>query len=183
MRPGSPSLNVDLQLDMSGILNTITGHVTQIYHGTLVASSDIAADRAGYSASSKVLATLAGTLTKPYTLVFPSRAQSPALDSFYYPQGDGFATMTVNVNGTVSLTGKLAENTVITASAPLSGNNQWPVFAQLYSTKGCLAGMASLVDGDASSYDVTGFVTPAARSLTSSSAVVPSSSPRTASVC
>ena len=39
----------------------------------------------------------------------------------------------------------------------MSGNNQWPVFAQLYSTKGCLAGMASLVDGDASSYDVTGF--------------------------
>jgi len=157
IRPGSPSLNVDLQLDMTGTLNTITGHVTQIYHGALVASSDVTADRAGYSASSKVPATLAGTLTKPYTLIFPSRAQSPALDTLYYPQGDGFATMTVNVNGTVSLTGKLAENTVITASAPLSGSNQWPVFAQLYGTKGCLGGMASLVDGDASTYDVTGF--------------------------
>jgi hypothetical protein len=52
--------------------------------------------------------------------------------------------MAVNVNGTVSLSGRLADDTSITASAPLSKIRQWPIFAQLYGLKGCLAGMATL---------------------------------------
>ena len=144
-RTGKPNLDVRLQLDMTGTTGKITGSVQQIYRDEVIANSTIDADRAHYSATAKVPETLAGTTTKPYTLTFPAKAQQPSgLDAAYYPQGDGYATMTVNVNGTVTLSGRLADDTSITASAPLSKNQQWPVFAQLYGLKGCLAGMATL---------------------------------------
>ena len=144
-RTGKPNLDVRLQLDTTGTTGKITGSVQQIYRGEVIANSTIDADRAHYSATAKVPETLAGTTTKPYTLTFPAKAQQPSgLDAAYYPQGDGYATMTVNVNGTVTLSGRLADDTSITASAPLSKNQQWPVFAQLYGLKGCLAGMATL---------------------------------------
>ncbi len=151
-RAGKPDLNVALQLDMNGI-NGISGSVTQLARGNVITSSStVAASRAWYNGTtSKAPASLAGTSTKPYTLIFPSMAQSPALDPQYYPQADGCATMTVNINGTVSLTGKLADNTAISASSPLAkpvGNAiQWPVFAQLYAlSQGCVAGIATLDD-------------------------------------
>jgi uncharacterized delta-60 repeat protein len=144
-RTGKPNLDVRLQLDMTGITSKITGSVQQIYRGEVIASSTIEADRAHYSKTSKVPETLAGTTTKPYTLTFPAKAVQPSgLDAAYYPQGDGYSTMTVNVNGTVTLSGKLADDTAITASARLSKTMQWPVFAQLYKLKGCLAGMTTL---------------------------------------
>ena len=154
-RVGKPDLSVALQLDMSGTSNQMTGTVTQLVRGGgAVASSTVTANRSWYDGTtSKVPANLAGTATKAYALVFPSLAHSSGLDSQYYPQGDGYATLTVNVNGTVTLTGKLADNTAISASAPLAKPNgtgspaQWPVFAQLYNlAQGCLAGMATLDD-------------------------------------
>ncbi|MBL9146110.1 MAG: hypothetical protein JNM99_20685 [Verrucomicrobiaceae bacterium] len=150
MRNGKPSFNVQLTLDMTNTTNKLTGWVEQTYHGSIVATSTIDADRAAYSAASavtKVPANLAGTTSKPYTLIFAARTgQDSGLNSAYWPQGDGFATASVNVNGIVSLSGKLADHTAITASAPLSKLNEWPVFAQLYSLKGCIHGMAKLDD-------------------------------------
>jgi len=155
-RPGKLNLDVMLQLDMSAVTRTITGSVNQSYRGALVSTSVVSADRAHYSAAAKVDSNLAGTVTKPYTLVFTSKAQTPALDAPYYPQGDGYATMTVNVNGTVSINGKLADHTPIIASAPLSKDNTWPIFAQLYGLKGCFADLATLTDANASTENVTG---------------------------
>ena len=155
-RTGQPTLALALQLDLSGASGQITGSVAQTTGSTLVARSTIAADRAYYnSTTSKVPSSLAGSVSLPYTLVFPAKAQTPVLDSSTYPQGYGCATMSVNVNGTVSLSGTLADNTAITASAPLSKANQWPLFAQLYALKGCIAGQAALTDADASTADVT----------------------------
>lgn len=155
-RKGKPDLVVTLQLDMSGSSGRITGSVTQSLLTAVQGVSTVTADRAHYSTANKVSAELAGTATKPYTLVFPAKTQTPTKALNLYPQGDGFATMTVKVDGTVSLTGKLADNTSLTASAPLSKLNQWPVFASLYSGKGCLAGLATLSNADANTEDITG---------------------------
>ena len=58
--------------------------------------------------------------------------------------------MTVYINGTVSVVGKLADGTAISASAPLSKTNTWPLFKPLYPvagvTKGCIAGQITLDD-------------------------------------
>jgi len=155
-RTGKPDLVIALQLDMTGSSGRITGSVTQKLLEVVQAVSSLTADRAHYSTASKVPAALAGAASKPYTLVFPAQDQTPAIALNTYPQGAGYATMTVKVDGTVSITGKLADNTAITASAPLSKLNQWPLFASLYTGKGCFAGLANLADADTSTEDVTG---------------------------
>ena len=155
-RTGKPDIELALNLNMTPGSGKLTGTVTQKLVSVVQALSNIDADRAHYSTTNKVPVNLAGTATKPYTLVFPSKTQSPVKDLNTYPQGDGFATMTVNVNGTVSLTGKLADDTVITASAPLSKLNLWPIFAQLYTLKGSIAGMAALTDANGITEDVSG---------------------------
>jgi hypothetical protein len=155
-RTGKPDIELALNLNMTPGSGKIAGTVTQKLVSVVQALSNIDADRAHYSTTNKVPVNLAGTATKPYTLVFPSKTQSPVKDLNTYPQGDGFATMTVNVNGTVSLTGKLADDTVITASAPLSKLNLWPIFAQLYTLKGSIAGMAALSDANSTTEDVIG---------------------------
>lgn len=155
-RTGKPDLVIALQLDMTGSSGRITGSVTQKLLGVVQGVSTVTADRAQYSTANKVPAALAGTASKPYTLVFPAKGQTLAKALNTYPQGTGYATMTVKVDGTVSITGKLADNTAITASAPLSKLKQWPIFASLYTGKGCFAGLANLADADASTEDVTG---------------------------
>ena len=155
-RTGKPDIVIALQLDMTGSSRRITGSVTQKLLEVVQAVSAVTADRAHYGKLNKVPAELAGTASMPYTLVFPAMAQTPAKALNTYPQGDGYATMTVKVDGTVSITGKLADNTPLTASAPLSKLNQWPLFASLYTGKGCFAGLANLADADASTEDVTG---------------------------
>lgn len=157
--PDKLALTLTLNLDLTappGNNGKLRGTVTQKLVSVVQALSNIDADRAHYSTTNKVPVNLAGTATKPYTLVFPSKTQSPVKDLNTYPQGDGFATMTVNVNGTVSLTGKLADDTVITASTPLSKLNLWPIFAQLYTLKGSIAGMAALTDANSTTEDVIG---------------------------
>ncbi len=154
LRSGKPDLVLALNLDMTPGTGRLSGNVTQKLAGVVQQVSEVNADRAHYSSINKVTPLLAGTTTKPYTLIFPARAQTPPKTLTSYPQGDGYANMTVNVNGTVSLTGKLADNTPFTASAPLSKLNQWPIFAQLYSLKGCFAGLATLTDADAGTSDV-----------------------------
>jgi len=112
----------------------------------------ISADRAEYSASNPLASGYAGVKSKPYTVVFPHRtSQGPAFTSADYPQGDGYATGTVSTAGIVTLSGKLADNTSITVSAPLSKDLEWPLFAQLYSLKGSLAGMVKLNEAEADS--------------------------------
>jgi subtilisin-like proprotein convertase family protein len=148
-RPDKPSLDVALQLDMTGTTGKITGSVQQSQLGAIIARSTVDADRASYSTTLSVPAQLAGTSSKPYTLVFPSKPSQPTgLATNTYPQGTGYATLRVYASGTLTLSGKLADHTVITASAPLSKIDQWPVFAQLYALKGSLAGMATLADQD-----------------------------------
>jgi hypothetical protein len=149
------ALNLDLTAPI-GNTGKLRGTVTQKLGTVVQAVSNIDADRAHYSTANKVPVNLAGTAAKPYTLVFPAKTQSPVKALTSYPQGDGFATMTVNVNGTVSLTGKLADDTVITASTPLSKLNLWPIFAQLYTLKGSIAGMAALTDANGITEDVSG---------------------------
>ena len=150
VRPGKNNLDVALQIDMSGVSGTITGTVKQSYRGNLIATSNIVADRAGTLAPASLTA-------KPFTLILPSLfPQTTGIAKQYFPQGTGYATMAVSVKGVVSLTGKLADNTTFSGSAPLSKTSQWPVFAPLYTAKGSISGMANLADAAVNVEDVTG---------------------------
>jgi hypothetical protein len=74
----------------------------------------------------------------------PSDNQPSGLEKEDYPQGSGFATVSITPGGIVTLTGVLADNTAVTASAPLSRGNRWPLFSQLYNKGGFISGMVAL---------------------------------------
>lgn len=146
-RKGKPGLTLSLNLAMNVSPRQITGILTKVVRGEVTAHSDIIADRANYSASNPVPANLASTSKQAYTFVFLSNSsQGPMFEDADYPQGHGYATGTISTNGTVSLTGKLADHTVITLSMPLAEDNSWPLFAQLYGKKGSISGHITVDD-------------------------------------
>ncbi len=153
-RTTKPALEVALKLDMTGTISKLTGTVTQRYRTTVTAVSDIDADRAAYLLAKNAPPSLAGTSSKPYTMVFKHRTSQPGLLAVDYPQGDGYATGTIKTDGTVSISGKLADHTAITASAPLSKVNRWPLFAQLYVLKGSFSTWINM-DESATDTDMT----------------------------
>ena len=160
-RPTKPGLDVALSLDMTNTTHKLTGTVTQRLRGSISAVSNVDADRAFYSSTNRVSDTLAGTGSQTYTLVFKHLATQVGLATVDYPQSDGYATGSLKSDGTITFTGKLADHSTFSQTVPLSMANQWPLYAQLYSAKGCIAGLmtikAALLDTDMTSGDVHWF--------------------------
>lgn len=67
--------------------------------------------------------------------------------------GDGYATLSVGKDGTVKLTGVLADGKAVTQTSALSKSGQWPLFANPYSGLGSLAGWMQFTNRDASSIE------------------------------
>lgn len=71
-----------------------------------------------------------------FTVALPSIAQVSAIALSSYPQGDGFATMTISNAGSVALAGKMADGSAFTtAISHLRSDNTCPIFAQ-FTTSG-----------------------------------------------
>lgn len=139
VRPGKPSLTLALKADLTGVTKQLTGTLTDTFRGNKVAESNITANRHVSTAPSQYV--------KIYTARLKARAsQGVGFTSHDYPQGDGYLTFQIKANGTVSMTGKLADDTPVTMSGNLSQTYHWPVFQQLYTNKGCIAADAVLDD-------------------------------------
>jgi hypothetical protein len=152
-RGTKPSFELKLLLDLSPAgTGKLTGTLTQRYRSAIRSVSLIDADRAHYGAQGpKVPENLAGTGTRNYTAILPiNESQVAPLTPPDYPQGHGFANVTLKSNGLVSVAGRLPDGTTLTASAPLSKGNRWPLFQQLYrlgsAGRGCIAGMVQVDD-------------------------------------
>jgi VCBS repeat-containing protein len=94
-----------------------------------------------------------------YTAAIPAKVQAPARTPSTYPQGDGFTTITMRNNGTLTLSGVLADGSTITASTALVTGDVSPFFAQLTTPgattrNGSFSGSLNFVPGTDS--DVTG---------------------------
>lgn len=82
-----------------------------------------------------------------YTAVFhPFNPAAQGLPVDQFPQGAGFATVSVKATGKATFSGKLADGTPFAASAPLSRDNVFPLYAKLASVKGALSGWVSFRD-------------------------------------
>lgn len=143
-RPGLPALALELQLDVSPPLaDGLTGSVTQRYRSVVTAVSEIQAAYAYYNGKTRfVPADLLATGGK-LTAVLPAQppgSQPAGFTAADYPQGDGLATLSVAGTGWVKLAGLLADGTPVTAAAPLSEAQTWPLFASLYKKLGFVAG-------------------------------------------
>ncbi len=143
-RPGKPWLVLVLTADLSGATNRITGTLTEFNKTNVIAQSDVNADRHHFNGTTTVVTS---TYVKSYTSRLKARAsQGAGFTSHDYPQGDGYMTFKVLANGSVTGSGKLADDTAITMSGNLSQAKHWPIFQALYGNKGCIAADAMLDD-------------------------------------
>lgn len=131
---GAISFTIDETNGITGTLQTTqTG-------GSVLANFD--GKKAPFSSLNPVPAALVGL----YTVVFPSKEQTPAVDHTTYPQGDGWATLTVSSAGIAKFSGKLADGTAFSSSVPLRADNSVVFFRQLYRKRGAIAGDIALAD-------------------------------------
>ncbi len=156
-RIGLPSLVLSaVILDLPPAMShQINGSLGQLNRGALLPLSSLVAERAAFSKTTVVPSQY--TMNKGYyTVVIPAQAQSNGLTTQDFPQGDGIGSITVTPAGLVTLSGKLADGTAVTASAPLSAELTSPLFAQLYIRKaGSFGGLIALNDALPNS-DLTG---------------------------
>lgn len=140
LRGDKPAYTLSLTMDLGG---NIFGHLTQPNGPLVVADSFVAAKRAFYSATNKVptsplLAANGGNGI--YTTTFLV-GDHHSVAAGQYPQGHGYATVTLTPTGNISLVGVLPDGTAITQSTTLSQANTWKLFVQLYpALQGFIAG-------------------------------------------
>jgi len=155
-----------LQLGFDTANGTITATLTR---AGIVSSATLR--RAAYSTGNKVAASLLNRKLRStalannqgyFTAALPAVVQTPSMDIHSYPQGSGYATVSLLDVGTVSVVGLLADGTSFTASSVLVDGDAAPVFAQIKtpggtSLLGSLGGhldFAVGTDSDVSSEDM-----------------------------
>lgn len=147
LRPGKPWLVLALKADLTGATNRITGTLTEFGLNTIIAESNISADRHHFNGTTSIVP---ASYVKSYTGRIKARAsQGTGFTSHDYPQGDGYVTFKVLANGSVTGSGKLADDTAITISGNLSQAKHFAIFQALYLNKGCIAAGAVLDDTQA----------------------------------
>lgn len=129
---GGPTLK--LKLDLASSPGQITGTISDA--GTPIAS--LLADLApAYSPR-----TNPNPFTGSYTVAFPPDATAP--NPAKYPQGTGFATITVSSKGAVKLVGQLGDATTISAGGKVTARGEIPLYLPLYRKTGFLFGRLAL---------------------------------------
>jgi uncharacterized delta-60 repeat protein len=143
-RRGKAPVELQLNLDLTGATDRIVGTVSQMDPLLGPQHSLITAFRAHYTKAQPVPTSLnlVGLNSQPYTFAFQHRPLAPMeVPDPSYPLGDGSATGTLTSTGAVRLAVRLSDRTAFTASAALSKNQQWPLFASLYRAKGSVTAL------------------------------------------
>lgn len=119
--------------------------------------------RGRYSRTARVPAALLNSASRGfYTLALPAKGQEPALATNLYPQGTGFAILTLDATGGFRYTGVLADGSKITGSSLLTAGDVASLFVQLVTpgqpakVKGGSFGGELAFDATATHSDVSG---------------------------
>ena len=110
-----PDLGMTLQLHFNGS-DTMSGSLSN-YNGSWVSHFEM--DRAVWTTNNP-----ATNYSGLFTLVLPGTnnvAKGPA--------GDGYATVSIDTNGVIKMTGKLGDGTAIKQKTTVSKNGDWPLFS------------------------------------------------------
>jgi PKD repeat protein len=133
-RLNSSPLMFNIHLDVKTGTDQITGTVSG---GSF--TSDMLANRAVFSAKTRP-APQAGA----YTIVLPSNTNAvPATD---FPQGDGFALLTIDAGGRAKLNGVLGDGNKIKQTVPISKFGTWPLYVPLYRAQGSAFGWVTITN-------------------------------------
>ena len=127
------------KIDSAGITGTLTGSQSVLaqffgkvspYSGKNLVLSELLNLPAGSAKPSKGY----------YTVAFPSKGQTPIKMPNTYPQGAGYAGLTLKKTGKVTLAGYLADGTKYAATGALRADGKVALFTSLYRKKGQLGG-------------------------------------------
>jgi peptidyl-prolyl cis-trans isomerase A (cyclophilin A) len=121
----------------------LTLHVdaaTETLTGT-VSNASWVADLKAYAAVFNARTNPATAYAGKYTLVLPGS------DMPGQPAGDGFASVTVDLNGKAKVTGSLADGSVLNQSISISRDGHWPLYASLYVGNGSISGWMTYSNG------------------------------------
>ena len=129
-------LIVRLRMDLTNGTDQIAGEITD---GTWIAP--LTADRAVFNATTRP-APQAGQ----YTAAFMNDPQGAA-------SGDAVATVSVDTGGILRLTGTLADGTPLSQTVGISKNGSWPLYVNLYGSKGSLLGWGLFTNRNPSSIE------------------------------
>ena len=111
--------------------------------------STLIANRAAYSTSNPVPVNLVGR----YTILLP-----PSIligDGQTIPQGNGIGTLALGSNGIVFWRGTLGDGTRVSQNQPLTKDNTWALFLNLYKSRGVMLGYI-LMDRSQATTDLSG---------------------------
>ncbi len=120
LRPHLTALNVTLTLNLAGG-EGVTGNISDG-----VWTAGLTGGRAVFDGKRNL-----APQTGRYTLVIPGDCAAAET-----PCGDSYGTLSVSRQGSVRLSGVLADGTKFTQAAGVSENGQWPLYARLYSGQG-----------------------------------------------
>jgi hypothetical protein len=121
--PGTSNLSVTLALDLAPGVDRLTGSVSD---GDWLAS--LWADRAIFDARKNPATNYAGS----YTMIIPGHN-----DDEFFPEGDGYGPVTVDLSGNVRLAaGLLADNSSLSQNTTVSKDGRWPFYESLYAGSG-----------------------------------------------
>jgi hypothetical protein len=141
-RPGLPPLFFTFKVDTANGSDTVSGTI----HDGLAPFAVFTADRALYTARrnpAPPLRSFPPGLIGSYTVIFAAQEpEQQRMSSSGFPQGDGSGVAVVNSNGSMRLTGTLADGTRVSYGNVLSKAQVWPLY-----------------DGDAKGKAITGPVT------------------------
>lgn len=131
--------------EADGLAGTLTGSGGPLAH--------FAGEVAPYNVKNPVPAellnlpvTAATQTTGAYNVAFPRRMQSPDRNASTYPQGSGWASLTLRKAGAVSLSGSLADGSRYVAGGLLRADRSVALYTPLYGDKGAFAGEFAFAD-------------------------------------
>lgn len=135
----------DVQFDLQNDTEQVTGTVSN-ERGSHAATwfADLLGDRDIFDSRTNP-APQAGT----YTVVIPGG------DGNTQPAGYGFASVRIDRNGNVNMSGLLADGTSIAERTALAKDGRWPLFSSIYGGDGSILGWLNFGDTN----DLTGNVT------------------------
>jgi hypothetical protein len=130
---GLEPLGLEMTLDLTNDAQRVTGPVSNASW-----TAALQANRVLYSASNPC------PNRGKYTMLLAS-----ANDGAAAPGGDGYATVSIGVNGLVSVQGILSDDTSFASSSSgLSQYGQWPLYVPLYGKLGSLLGWISFISSN-----------------------------------
>jgi PKD repeat protein len=128
-----PAASVSLALDLTNDTEQIRGTVSA---GTF--TSDLLANRAVFGPASPAPPAWVGN----FTVILPANTNHPAA----FPQGDGYALVTVDAAGNIRARGVLADGARFKQRVPVSKFGTWPLHALLYKKAGWLGGWVTFTN-------------------------------------